>query len=405
MKLRIPDALKAGIPPTMWGRVLAATPVVMTVVATLLAALASSEMTRAQYDRSLAAQQQSKAGDQWSYFQAKRLRGTGLKAAFDMLQVTTEVDRFDPAALKSSLAGPAPGLSRCDDRARRLRDALNAAGMTDEAAATSLAGQLHAFVKGVPGQTAELRRLAADLTVLLSAADASSALDALCGGDLPSPGPGPAADAGLKAALEGVESGRPEDEIGPALARVSDAMLEDAVRQAQERANTFGTRLEPANDLSAHLDELLARRLAAAQELRAISGLVAAIPPETDPSLHKEGEALASACLAAHADAMKAFRDFTAARLRYVARRYDAEAVLNQNVANLYELQVRKNNVSAERHHTRSQRFFYGMLAAQMGVIIATLAMAARLHNLLWSLAAAAGLAAVSFAVYVFLSV
>ena len=33
---------------------------------TLLAGLASSEMTRAQYDRSFAAELQSKAGDQWN---------------------------------------------------------------------------------------------------------------------------------------------------------------------------------------------------------------------------------------------------------------------------------------------------------------------------------------------------
>ena len=73
-KATIPDALKADLPQTKWGKVLATTPVVMTVIATLLAGLSSGEMIRAQYDRSLAAQQQSKAGDQWGYFQAKRLR-------------------------------------------------------------------------------------------------------------------------------------------------------------------------------------------------------------------------------------------------------------------------------------------------------------------------------------------
>ena len=75
MKTEIPDALKTDVPQTQWGKLLLATPVVMTVIATLLAGLASSEMTRAQYARSFAAQLQSKAGDQWSYFQAKRLRG------------------------------------------------------------------------------------------------------------------------------------------------------------------------------------------------------------------------------------------------------------------------------------------------------------------------------------------
>ena len=51
MKVTIPEELKKDIPQTTWGKILSATPIVMTVIATLLAGLASSEMTRAQYDR------------------------------------------------------------------------------------------------------------------------------------------------------------------------------------------------------------------------------------------------------------------------------------------------------------------------------------------------------------------
>jgi hypothetical protein len=98
-------------------------------------------------------------------------------------------------------------------------------------------------------------------------------------------------------------------------------------------------------------------------------------------------------------------RDFLVARIDFNARRYEAEARLNQTIANLYELQVRKSNVSAERHHKRSQKFFFGMLAAQAAVIIATFALAARKRSLLWSVAAAAGIAAVLFAIYVYLFV
>ena len=94
MKVQIPDQLKADVPPTNWGKILAATPVVMAVVATLLAGLASSEMTRAQYDRALAAQQQSKAGDQWSFFQAKRLRGAFQRSSLDLLQASSRSGRW-----------------------------------------------------------------------------------------------------------------------------------------------------------------------------------------------------------------------------------------------------------------------------------------------------------------------
>jgi hypothetical protein len=102
MKVQIPDQLKADMPQNQWGKMLSATPVVMAVVATLLAGLASSEMTRAQYDRALAAQQQSKAGDQWSFFQAKRLRGALQHNALDLLQSTVELHPLSAAALKDA---------------------------------------------------------------------------------------------------------------------------------------------------------------------------------------------------------------------------------------------------------------------------------------------------------------
>ena len=73
--------------------------------------------------------------------------------------------------------------------------------------------------------------------------------------------------------------------------------------------------------------------------------------------------------------------------------------------SNLYELQARKANFSAERHHRRSEKFFFGMLAAQAAVIVSTFAIAAQKRSYLWFLAAAAGLAAVIFAIYVYLRV
>src|ERR1035441_601812 len=103
MKVQIPEELKSDVPQNRYGKMLAATPVVMAVIATLLAGLASSEMTRAQYDRALAAQQQSKVGDQWSFFQAKRLRGALQRNAFDLLQSTVELHPLSAAGLKAAV--------------------------------------------------------------------------------------------------------------------------------------------------------------------------------------------------------------------------------------------------------------------------------------------------------------
>src|SRR3954463_14075223 len=101
-KVTIPEELKTDVPHSTFGKILTATRVVMAVIATMLAGLASSEMTSAQYDRAVAAQLQSKAGDQWSFVQAKRLRSAIQRNTFDLLQTTGDLHPLDPATLKSA---------------------------------------------------------------------------------------------------------------------------------------------------------------------------------------------------------------------------------------------------------------------------------------------------------------
>jgi len=293
MKTTIPDELKNELPPSKWGKLLAATPIVMTVIATMLAGLASSEMTHAQYDRSLAAQLQSKAGDQWNYYQAKKLRSAVSHNTLDLLGATADIQPLGDSSL----------------------------GELDSATKTALAK-----------------------------------------GELPSVAAAKLDDA-VVTAITAVENSRPESEIDVTLAKISDATLASNLNIATQNALDFDAAIKSINKTLDKLDETL------------FNG---------DKTV---------------------FRNFTASRLRFTANRYDTEARLNQNVAGIYELQVRKSNISAERRHQRSGKFFYGMLAAQMGVIISTFAMAARQKSVLWSVAAAAGLAAVSFAGYVYFCV
>jgi hypothetical protein len=154
---------------------------------------------------------------------------------------------------------------------------------------------------------------------------------------------------------------------------VTDETLDAALGAARDRAQALDVALGPINRSLDELETRLVRR-AAAEGSR------------TGPAASLR-------------------RDVTVARLRYTARRYDAEARLNQAIANMYELQVRRSNIEAERLHARSQRFFFGMLAAQAGVIVSTFAIAARQRNALWWLAAGAGIAAVAYATYVYLVV
>ena len=289
----------------------------MTVVATMLAGLASSEMTRAQYDRSLAAQLQSKAGDQWSFFQAKKLRSGLQRSTLDMIASTAELQPFDATGLAEDLAAS-------------------------------------------PAKT------------VLESTDGQAALAVLKGGKIPEPPAGNAKDSKVAAALEALEKSRPDAELNALLIQVDDQILEATLQTARDRVLASDAITSPLNRTIDTIELALAK-----------------------------GKPASSAI----ANGANRTRDFTAARLRYTAQRYDLEARQNQAIASIYELQVRKNNTSAERHHKRSGRFFFGMLAAQMAVIIATFALAARNRSFLWSIAAVAGMAAIAFAVYVYLYV
>ena len=315
MSAEISQPAKPELPPTLLGKIMSSTPVIMTVIATMLAGLASSEMTKAQYDRSLAAQQQSKAGDQWSFFQAKRLRSALQRNTLDLLQAGNEVHALDIGALQQALTAIPAG-----------------------------AEKINAFLATAEGQ---------------------AALSLLQTGTLPANVSNGAPPAEIKAAFDAIEVLKPEAEVAALLAKVSDAMLTESLVAAKKRSDDFDAATKPVNQVIDAIDRALAL-------------------PGSSVALR---------------------RDFVAARLNFAASRYDTEARLNQSIANLYELEVRKNNLSAERHHGRSQRFFYGMLGAQFAVIVATFAIAARKRNLLWTLAAVAGTTALMFAAYVYLYV
>jgi hypothetical protein len=329
MKVEIPQELKSDVPQTTFGKVLSATPVVMAVLATMLAGLANSEITRAQYGRSLAAQQQSKAGDQWGFFQAKRLRGAVQRNTVDLLLSTSLVRPFDPDNLRS------------------------AAERASGPAAAEFKNRLVALIDSPAGQ---------------------QTMSFLQKDQLPEIPAGEKLEQPIQNAIDAVEAGKPEVEVSSYLAMVPDQTLDNHIRAARDRAKAFDEKTRPINETLESIYSLLSKN---------------AVLLQADGA--KEPSAAA--------------RDFNVARLRFASQRYDVEARLNQAVANLYELQVRKSNTESERHRIRSQRFFYGMLGAQTGVILSTLAMAARKRNFLWSIAAAAGLIAFAFAIYVYLYV
>src|ERR1700733_12487068 len=72
-----------------WDKIIATTPVVLTVIATILAGLSSSESSLAQYHRALSAQNEAKAADQWAFYQAKRTRAEEADNTRSLLAVMT----------------------------------------------------------------------------------------------------------------------------------------------------------------------------------------------------------------------------------------------------------------------------------------------------------------------------
>ena len=334
MSIKVPEQLKSDLPHTVLGRIMGATPVVMAVLSTLLAGLASSEMTKAQYDRSLAAQEQSKAGDQWSFFQAKKLRSALHRNTLDLLAATTHGEEWDAAALRRGIEG------------------LPAQGVAPDA--VKLRGQLLEWLDG---------------------ADAPAAFALLQGGEFKGAAPVEMADPAIRAALAALERQAADEEILRLSSAIDRDGLERELAAGRARSQAFDVGLKPYVNFIERGETLLAR----------------------------ERSLLAATSASAASEALH--RAFSVQRLRFAARRYDAEARLNQAVAGLLELQVRQSNLSAARHQKRSGRFFYAMLAAQTAVISATFSLASAWRKILWATSVALGLGGLAFGLYVFVAV
>ena len=86
-------------------------------------------------------------------------------------------------------------------------------------------------------------------------------------------------------------------------------------------------------------------------------------------------------------------------------RRYRAESSMNFWVGYLYEVRVAASTAESDRHRVRSERFFYAMLAAQLGAVVSSLALARKRQSALWLIAGLAGMVAVGFGGYVYLTI
>ncbi len=370
-----------------WESIITLTPVVMTIVATLLAGLSSGEMTQAQYHRSVAGQNQSKSGDQWGFFQAKRIRGTQMEIEVDLLPVSAKVGPLTPATLKAVASHYARALGEARARAETLEKSGK-----DKAAAAAVSDTLKAI--GKPEDVLEK---------LNKTIDANQEVFAYLGTrDLPRPASLPddlqdaLKDPDIKAAIDALIARKPDDEVAPLVRKVNLARLRTAINAAEMRALAFEKACDPVQDKI----NALSRAVAEALMLAAVYHQLAILPEGTGD----EAKAVAAADLAVQSAANDLNSLLKVVQHDYTARRYRAEALDNRNTAMYYEVQVHRSAALSDSHRTRSQFFFFGMLGAQAGMAVSSLALAARKKSGLWFLAALLGIAAIIFSGYVYLS-
>lgn len=325
-------------------RLATAAPVVLTVIATIFAGLSSSEMTRSMYYRSLAAQFQSKAGAQWGYFQAKKMRAATLDANSD-LALLFVVKPLDEAM------------------ANGVRAAIRQAPESETRKNAALAAALR------------------NLDAALNQEPLQAAYPFLSSSELPLVTGTPPASGAMADALSAIRSHSAQIRSDDVVANIPAAEIDSAIVAAQASARAFEQACDPPVKAIRGLERALG-------DVYRITGS----PTDGPESLRPLAGSIHGAALSLRFAA----QDFT-------ARRYDREARDNQQIGELYEVQVLRAGFDSERHRNRSKNFFYAMLCAQAGVTIASLALARTRQSMFWLFAAAAGFAALALGAYVYL--
>ncbi len=341
-------------PKSLWDKVITSTPVVMTVLATLLAGLSSSESNQAQYYRSLSAQNQSKAGDQWNFFQAKKLRSANSTSSVKLLRNLGDVGPFTTEAI------------------------------------TTTASHLIQKLKSNPSGTTVARELQTQIDSLMTDPDVKNAMELLTT-PLPLAQALVIADSKTRTAFDILKKNEGDSAPPIVFGEVKPEAIRDSIRAAEQNVKNSDTELQPAMIGMVKIEKLLDRLAGVSVSMRrsATQSATRSTFAATDRETPGEVRQLAA--------------DYTLAELRFEAARLDREAKLNQQSAYLYEVGVRKTSWQSDRSLIRSRYFFYGMLGAQAAVLIATFSLAVRERSWMWSLAASIGVMATAYAGYVYL--
>src|SRR5262249_2956933 len=227
-----PGAVK---PKSALERILTITPVVLTLLSTLLAGLSSSEMVRAQYYRSLAAQYQSKAADQWGFFQSKRIRSTVIDQDLDLFPGAPV--RVAPEELGAAMRRMAGRLREGGQAAEQLVSAVDTAkdlGPTGQA----LGRSAHRLAD-IGQETGTDKSLENALNQLETEA-VKTALSYLGTERMPSAGEERKVnDLAIDSALKAIRERQPESTLVPLVRPIDETQLREAVEAAEANSKAF----------------------------------------------------------------------------------------------------------------------------------------------------------------------
>jgi hypothetical protein len=414
-----------------WQAVLTATPIALTAVATVLAGLSTSEMTLAQYHRSLAAQNQSKVSDQWGFFQAKRIRGTGMEEAFDRLLPRYKTSQgMQPGRLEAASRQLTGALQKAEKQTAGLEKALTS-GVPSRPINAKSADTHGASKDGTsPGSAGEpLRQAAARLHDAaqecvrqaeatdkllhekLANKDLGKSFAFLSGNQLPEVEDVKFEQENIQRAVQAISDRLGENELGLILRQIKEDEVSRAIETAEGNARRFESAGKSVGKMLDDIDKLVQGQTARAGDFhqavadyrQALTGSRPGLGGKVSSDLQSQDASLEKSDAAVQAAAEELDNLFKAGRYSYTARRQKRESDYHLKTAGLYEVQVHLNSLTSDRHRTRSKLFFFCMLAAQAGVTIASLSLAVRQRNVLWALAGLAGIAAVTFSGWVYL--
>lgn len=392
-----------------WNMVLTATPVILTVLGTVLAGLSSRELTLSQYHRAMAAQNQSKAGDQWNFFQAKRSRRTSHETTVDVLQSTADTAPVDAAALEATARFLRDCFRLVEADASHLLELLGSTKTNPETGNATLheaAGRLLKTVR----EAARAQVAQNHIQEVLSRDVVRSAWAYLIGNEQPKVQIHTITDPQIDQARQAIRARLPEEDTPSLFRKLPQEEIDKAIATAEANAQVMEHAYEPISEAIGQIQNIVDEQIRVVRPVQAALWAVETAATDMASDASQEAVRATVAELTRSGQRLRTGADrinagFKASWHAYQARRYKTETDYNRQAAEMYEIQVRKSSVLSERHRDRSKNFFYGMLAAQAGVTIATFSLAMRHKSLLWGLACLAGASAVAIGLYVHLKV